>query len=59
MDSFAACPAPALASNTKTRTPHCASTWMMPRPMVPLPATPAMRSLRDTSSMYGIPRVID
>ena len=49
--SFAACAAPGCASNTSVRTPHWASTCAMPRPMVPLPATPATRSGRWISSM--------
>ena len=43
--------APGWASNTSVRAPHWASTWTMPRPMVPEPATPATRSARETSSM--------
>ncbi len=44
--SFALAAAPGWASNTSVRTPHWASTCTMPRPMVPLPATPATRSGR-------------
>ena len=47
--------APGCASNTRVRTPHWASTWTMPRPMVPEPATPATRSAREASSMRGKP----
>src|SRR5256885_13768443 len=53
MDAFAFSAAPGCASYTRVRAPHCASTWTMPRPMVPAPATAATRSLRETSSMGG------
>ena len=43
--------APGCASKRSVRAPHWASTWAMPRPMVPAPATPAARSLREGSSM--------
>ena len=51
MASFAFAAAPGCASKTRVRTPHWASTCTMPRPMVPPPATPAVRSLREVSSM--------
>ena len=50
IESFALRAAPGWASNTRVRAPHCASTCAMPRPMVPVPATPATRSLRLGSS---------
>jgi len=34
---LAAWAAPGLASKTRVRTPHCARTWTIPRPIVPLP----------------------
>ena len=53
IESRPRCAAPGCASKSSVRTPHCASTCAMPRPMVPAPATPATRSLRETSSMEG------
>ena len=50
IESRAFCAAPGWLSNTRVRTPHCARTCAMPRPMVPVPATPATRSLRLESS---------